>query len=230
MISLLREGSRTPQSLARKSWSLDFMLSPCRFVGGEDGSQLKKVDFIRNKFQDHDERFDSSARVKATGEDATSMLTSLAFRSIGYKSVPIHGMRDLNIYFDDRRGIIPNDHHGRITSAASFTDDCQPSGLLPGMYCTGWVKRGPAGVIANTMEDAFATAEAITIDWENKKPFLPGGCGWDSLCGQEKLQGLRPVSWYDWLKIDAAEKNRGKLKGKEREKFASIPEMLAVLD
>lgn len=35
---------------------------------------------------------------------------------------------------------------------------------LAGLYCSGWVKRGPVGVIANTMSDAFETADSILAD------------------------------------------------------------------
>jgi ferredoxin/flavodoxin---NADP+ reductase len=35
------------------------------------------------------------------------------------------------------------------------------------------------------------------------------------------------VSYADWAAIDAAEKRRGALLGKPREKFLSIPELLA---
>ena len=216
--------------MASKSWSLDFMLSPRKFIGKESYSELKQVDFTINQFQDQDGRFDSSARVNPTaGGMTTSMRTSLVFRSIGYKSVPIQGMPGLGIQFDERTGIIPNDHYGRITRVSNSPGESHAPDVLPGMYCAGWVKRGPAGVIANTMEDAFATAEAIASDWENRRPFLPCGHGWESVSSQAKSQGLRPVSWDDWLKIDAAERDRGQLKGKEREKLTNIPEMLAAL-
>ena len=38
--------------------------------------------------------------------------------------------------------------------------------LLPisGLYCSGWVKHGPVGVIVTTMNEAFATAETIVED------------------------------------------------------------------
>ena len=35
---------------------------------------------------------------------------------------------------------------------------------IAGMYCSGWVKRGPVGVIVTTMNDAFETAEVIAND------------------------------------------------------------------
>ena len=133
-------------------------------------------------------------------------------------------MKDVGIDFDERQGIIPNDSHGRITSL-SVDKTC-----IPGLYCSGWVKRGPAGVIANTMEDAFDTAESITKDWENEELFMSGTDGWDALQKDAAAKNLRPINWENWKKIDEAEKERGKAKGKEREKFTSIPEMLGVLN
>ncbi|KAG8528523.1 uncharacterized protein KY384_007441 [Bacidia gigantensis] len=232
MVNLLREGSTTPSDMANRSWSFDFMQSPRRFVGHESRRELKQVDFEENRFQELSQRFEPSARLGPTTRATTnSITTSIAFRSIGYKSVPIDGMQELSIRFNAVRGIIPNDGYGRILDHPDSSTSSEGQGdALPGLYCAGWVKRGPAGVIANTMEDAFATAEAIAKDWESAKPFFPGGEGWDILSTEVAQRGLRTVSWMDWLKIDEAEKTRGKAAGKEREKFTTISEMLSVLD
>ena len=71
------------------------------------------------------------------------------------------------------------------------------------------------------MEDAFATAEAIVQDWGSKSSDKHG------------LQGIGTkmpdaIDWSQWLKIDAAERERGRALGKEREKFQSTREMLQV--
>ena len=39
--------------------------------------------------------------------------------------------------------------------------------LFPGLYCSGWVKRGPVGVIVSTMTDAFETGASIIEDLES---------------------------------------------------------------
>ena len=36
--------------------------------------------------------------------------------------------------------------------------------LETGLYCMGWIKRGPVGVLVNTTSDAFETADAILSD------------------------------------------------------------------
>lgn len=223
LTQLLCKGSANTAVGAQKSWSLDFLLSPKSFNSSEAApDSLASMTLAENTYGNPD-TFDLSALVSPTGRHI-SLPTTLAFRSIGYKSEPLVGMKDLGIDFDKRRGIIPNDTHGRITSLS-------PDGTgVPGMYCSGWVKRGPAGVIANTMEDAFGTAEAIAQDWGTNQPFMTGSGGWDALKAEAERKGLRKVDWADWKKIDAAEKKRGELRGKEREKFASVREMLNILD
>ena len=223
MTQLLAKGSPTPASQAQKSWSLDFLLSP-RYFDSSDATpnQLSSLTFLKNELKGPD-IFDSSATISPTTSEI-SFPTSLAFRSIGYKSEAIDGMKDLGIDFDEGRGIIPNDLHGRVTSLSEGGTG------IPGLYCSGWVKRGPAGVIANTMEDAFDTAESIAQDWENEETFMSGTGGWDALQRETAVKRLRPVSWDDWKIIDALEKERGKAQSKEREKFTSIPKMLGVLD
>lgn len=230
MTKLLVEGSYTPIAEAKKSWSLDFLLSPVRFISGDHSnpSQLRSIDFQKMQFAAVEDKFDPAAKVqRASEEEFTSISTSLAFRSIGYQSEPLPGMDELGIGFDEKRGIITNDNYGRVVSPSEDQDGAR---IMPGLYCAGWVKRGPTGVIANTMEDSFATAEAIIADWSNKAPFLGGGDGWDSIKTDIVLKGEKTVTWADWLKIDAAEKSRGKLLGKEREKLTSPQDMLGVLE
>lgn len=227
LMQLLSQGTSSLPTETLKSWSLDFLFAPKSFNSSNPASQhLSSIKFTKNQLQGSDP-FNPSAKVVSTDEQR-EFPASMAFRSIGYKSEALPGIEDLGLQFDAERGVISCDYHGRaIASVASGLD--RPS-AIPGMYCSGWVKRGPTGVIANTMEDAFATAAAITSDWESKAPFLNGGQGWDHLKHDASAKGLRSVSWNDWQKIDAAEKTRGKLKGKEREKFTSTQQMLRVLD
>ena len=221
MVDLLSKGSAVRNG--PKSWSLDFLMSPTKFESHSDA--LSSVSFVKNKLVGPN-KHEASAKVVPTAE-TLSMPTGIAFRSIGYKSQALVGMDSLGIRFDENRGLIPNDGCGRVIEQSPGHAGDIP---LPGLYCSGWVKRGPAGVIANTMEDAFATAAAIITDWQDGKPFFTGRDGWGGVKSDSKSQALRSVGWDDWLKIDAAEKERGRSKGKEREKFTTIPEMLSVLD
>lgn len=226
LVDLLLKGSLAKSG--DKAFALDFLLSPTSFESDPNSKLLASIAFAKNEYDATlGDMYESAAKVKPTSE-TSSLSTNLAFRSIGYKSEEIPGMTDLEIQFDTKLGIIPNDRQGRVVT---FSDGKEGEKILPGLYCSGWVKRGPAGVIANTMEDAFATADAIVADWHDDKPFLGnGGNGWDGLKSETSQKALRPVHWEDWLKIDAAERSLGRKGAKEREKFASVEQMLAVLD
>ena len=234
LTKLLMKASLEASEGTSKSWSLDFLLSPTTFRGSTGVSgHLSYIDYTRMTFLEGANYNDPKARVRPTTKHVT-MPASLAFRSIGYKSESIPGMRNLGIPFDEESGTIPNDTGGRIK--ALWQSGSEPSVKhVPGMYCTGWVKNGPNGVIASTMEDAFASAEAIVEDWERTVDMVAGHSaksikpGWQALKGEVHANGLQTVSWEDWQRIDTAERERGRIVGKEREKFTSIQDMLAVL-
>jgi adrenodoxin-NADP+ reductase len=230
---LLKGTQSTPQDTSR-SWALDFLKAPKSM--NASSNHISSITFTKQQFVASADPFDQRARVESMDEEVT-LEASLAFRSVGYKSTALPGLSDLGVPFDNKLGIIPNDVYGRI-----ITPSAGPGGLtaghVHGLYCAGWVKRGPTGVIASTMNDAFASADIVAEDWAANVPFLnteggvsmSTGLGWDGIKDAVMAEGVRPLSWSDWKVIDAAEKEAGKQKGKEREKFASVVEMLGVLD
>ncbi|KAI1205763.1 nucleotide-binding domain-containing protein [Annulohypoxylon truncatum] len=224
LMEILVKGSATPLDSASKKWSLDFCLSPIEFFGGPDG-HVESTLFERTSLASP---FDPSSSVVGTGEKIQAP-SSVVFRSIGYKSVALPGFDEAGISFDDRRGIINNDGMGRVLQVQSDeSGNEQKRSHVPGLYCAGWVKRGPTGVIASTMEDAFSTGDAMASDWNADIPFLEGesSSGWEALRAGVEFGKCRVIHWEDWQKINRAEKLRGGLAGKEREKFISTTEML----
>ena len=233
IMEILKKGSSASVSSAAKSWSLDFCLSPTSFNPTSSSSRkLGGVTFEKTSLKPN--VFDPAAKASGTGE-SIDIGASTAFRSIGYKSEALPGFQELGIPFNNRLGIIPNDHSGRVIDDNEGWSDSRIAEHIPGMYCAGWVKRGPTGVIASTMQDAFSTADAIAEDWYSHVPFLNAdgdgtGLGWDGVKAEAENRGCRRVSWQGWKRIDAVEKGRGQSKGKEREKFTRIEDMLSVLD
>jgi adrenodoxin-NADP+ reductase len=89
------------------------------------------------------------------------------------------------------------------------------------------------------MADAFTTADTLLHDLARKEngsqsplqaPERSSGLGWDGVKTEVASLGLRTTSWQDWQRIDAAERERGQLKGKIRDKFGRVEEMLEVLE
>ncbi|KAL9114521.1 MAG: hypothetical protein Q9227_001602 [Pyrenula ochraceoflavens] len=235
LLQLLEKSSLSPVTARNhdpKSWGFDFLLSP-ESLGFSQVKEnyIETIRFRRNKLREP--LSITSGLESATHFDPLTLPAQSLFRSIGYKSEPIPGFDDLGVPFQERSGTIPNDGIGRIVAVHAGHEV-----LLAGLYCAGWVKRGPTGVIASTMEDAFVTAEAMADDWadgQNAGQFLNGNSrtcdGWEGVRREieERRLPVRRVSWNDWKKIDAAEKERGRRAGKEREKFGSVEEMLEVL-
>jgi len=234
IMEVLRKGSLSPVETALKKWSLDFCLSPTEFRPMEtDTSRVGKTTLERTLLSSP---FYPRSTVHGTGE-VTTLPSQLVFRSIGYKSQPLPGFTDLGIPFDKRRGIITNDGLGRVVRDVSNKAATIATERYPGLYCAGWVKRGPTGVIASTMDDAFATGDAIVNDWNSQEAFLQSGAsedtsgtsGWEGIRQEVGDPGGRVVTWDDWQVINKAELWRASGSGRPRVKYSSISDMLAEL-
>jgi len=104
------------------------------------------------------------------------------------------------------------------------------------MYTAGWIASGPVGVIASTMQRAYAAASTIMMD-HFQSPLPPAS---SSLLAVNPEMGVVPefirrsstriVELKDWERIDKAEREIGEKRGKVREKFVSVEDMLKVLD
>lgn len=85
------------------------------------------------------------------GDGSTVQLDAgLVLSAIGYHGVPVPGLP-----FDEASGTVSNDG-GRVLAG-----DGAP---LPGMYVTGWAKRGPTGFIGTNKTDSQETVEALLAD------------------------------------------------------------------
>jgi ferredoxin--NADP+ reductase len=139
--------------------------------------------------------------------------SGLVFRSVGRRSAPLAG-----VPYDERRGVHAN-IEGRVTKGSS---------VVAGLYVCGWSKRGPSGTIGTNRGCGMAAAEAVLADLParaRQRSLDP-----DALLARLATRVARIVSYRDWAAIDAAEKRRGVPLGKPREKFVSVPDMLAAAD
>lgn len=121
--------------------------------------------------------------------------TELVVRAIGYHGSPIPGLP-----FDEATGTVPS-RDGRV-----LDDDA----VLAGVYVTGWLRRGPTGVIATNRGDANEVAESVLADLDT----LPTRQGDpDTVDKLLTERGIRVVSWADWLRLEAHEKAAGDAAG-----------------
>jgi ferredoxin--NADP+ reductase len=185
---------------AKKKVLLRFCVSPVEVLG-KDG----KVTHL--KLEKNALVADGKGGVKSQGTGKFETIpVGLVFRSVGYRGVPIPG-----VPFDEKAGKIPNEA-GRVR---------------PGEYVVGWAKRGPSGLIGTNRADSVATVKNMLEDL-SKTAAAPDADA-QSIVKLLQEKGLPYVSFKDWKKLDAAEVETGKKKGKIREKFTRIREMLSHL-
>ncbi|MFE5699320.1 FAD-dependent oxidoreductase [Rhodococcus koreensis] len=139
--------------------------------------------------------------------------TSLVLRAIGYRGTAVAGLP-----FDETTATLPNDA-GRVV-------DPERDEAVPGLYCSGWIKRGPRGIIGSNKQDAEETVDSVLHDLAAGR--LSDPCRTpDEL---EKLLADRVEDLLDkaaWGRIDLEEKRRGRESARPRQKLVTIPELLA---
>ncbi len=129
----------------------------------------------------------------------------LVLRSIGYFGNPLPG-----VPFADGR--IPN-LEGRVTE--------EDGSSRPGEYVTGWIKRGPSGLIGANRKDSAETVANLLADLAVAP--LRELADPDALIAQ---RGITASTLADWRRIDEAEIARGDLRGRERTKIEAWHDLL----
>jgi ferredoxin--NADP+ reductase len=203
--AVLQEFAQRGPSDKSRQYHIHFFKSPIELQG--DG-RLQRVILERNILEG--EPF--KQRAKGTGETET-LDCGLLFRSVGYRGVAIPG-----VPFEERWGTFPHDN-GRIT------DD---GAAVPGLYVAGWIKRGPSGVIGTNKPCSVETVQSLLEDLPKLTPCATPDTA--PVLELLKSKDVRAISFADWQRINSAEIDRGKAKGKPREKFTRIEEMIAALD
>jgi ferredoxin--NADP+ reductase len=134
------------------------------------------------------------------------------FRSVGYRGVGLPG-----VPFDERRGVICNDR-GRVL------DDSGEQ--VAGVYCAGWIKRGPSGIIGTNKKDATETVERLLEDARAGRLAHGESRTAEAVDALLLERGARPVVYTGWLSIDALERGRGEPLGRPRVKLVTWDELL----
>ncbi|MEN9749262.1 MAG: hypothetical protein RL149_340 [Actinomycetota bacterium] len=181
------------QTGANRRLHLHFFSQPVEVLG-EDG---KVVGFKIERTE-----LDGNGGVTGTGE-MREFDVQAVYRAVGYFGSPLPA-----IPFDSKAGVIPNSG-GRVLDA----DGKQ----IAGVYATGWIKRGPIGLIGHTKSDALETIGHVIGDkalwWQ------PIKADENSVIELLEGKGVQYVTWADWLKVDAEEVRLGEAEGRERIKL-----------
>ena len=202
MVKTLEDLRENPQEFEERRLHLHFFATPSEILG-EDG---KVVGLKVEKTE-----LDGTGNVKPTGEFVEYPVQAV-YRAVGYFGSPLD-----EIPFDEKYGVIRN-AEGRV-----LDDSGNP---IPGTYCTGWIKRGPVGLIGHTKADAIETIGHIIEDrdtwWQPAHPEE------SAVVALLEGKGVEFIQWENWLNIDSQEKALGEAEGRERIKLFNRTEMLNI--
>jgi ferredoxin--NADP+ reductase len=203
-VDILREfAARAPTGKPR-TLRLRFKVSPVAILG--DG-RVEAVEIVHNELVAGD---DGQIRAVPTARKET-LECGLVFRSVGYRGVALPG-----VPFDEWRGVIPN-VEGRVVD--------EDGSVVRGVYCAGWIKRGPSGVIGTNRKDAGETGDKLLED--ARAGLLAAKADGASIEGLLLERGIEFVGYAGWEAIDERERERGRAQGRPRVKLVTWNELLA---
>lgn len=154
---------------------------------------------------------DGEGGAVGTGEFG-EVAVDAVYRAIGYFGSALDG-----VPFDEHRGVVPN-RGGRVM------DDADEQ--VHGVYVSGWIKRGPVGLIGATKSDAMETVQALINDQsEWWMPDQPDPAAMSALLQQ---RGIEFTDISGWHHLDAHERALGEAEGRERIKVVPRAEMVAI--
>ncbi|HXT02313.1 MAG TPA: FAD-dependent oxidoreductase [Elusimicrobiota bacterium] len=200
-----------PGSRERKV-RLRFRASPAEIVG-QDG-RVAALRIEKNKLVS-----DGKDGVKSVGTGEFETLpVGMVLRSVGYRGIPVPG-----VPFDDKAG--------RIANAAGRVTDGPGGAVVTGEYVVGWSKRGPSGLIGTNRADSVATVSLMLEDWKAGK-LVQTSPNADPAAIVKLLaaKSAAVVSFAQWKALDKLELAAGAARGKIREKFSRVEDMIAALD
>ena len=209
-VEIIQDFAGRPPAGKPRRLTLRFLVSPVELMGNEAG-QVVGMRLVRNRL-----RRAEDGRLRPVATEETEILpVGLVFRSVGYHGVPI-----ADVPFDQKAGIIPN-QAGRVMNGE------KPA---TGLYVSGWIKRGPSGVIGTNKPDAKETVACMHEDMTTGATLAPAEADGGAIEEHLRTKGIRAVSYSDWRKLDELEVERGQSAGRPRVKFTDVEETLAQLD
>jgi ferredoxin/flavodoxin---NADP+ reductase len=188
---------------ASRRLHLHFFAKPTEVVAGPDG----RVAAFRYERTEPD----GVGGVRGTGE-IREVPVQAVYRAVGYFGSELDG-----IPFDADRGVIPN-HEGQVLARGDE--------LLPGVYATGWIKRGPVGLIGHTKSDAMETIQHLVQDQASW--WSPADPSEESVTALLDERGVRYTNLDGWHALDAHEIALGEPEGRARIKVVDRDEMVAI--
>ncbi|TQR87071.1 pyridine nucleotide-disulfide oxidoreductase [Mycobacterium hodleri] len=147
--------------------------------------------------------------VRGTGEFVDTPVEAV-YRAVGYLSSHL-----ADLPFDHGAGVVPHDK-GRVLDMDGV--------MMEGTYVTGWIKRGPIGLIGHTKSDAAETVTSLLADLPGTAPAEVSDP--DAILAHLSGRGVDYTTWAEWEQLDAHEIALGAEQGRERVKVVPREDMI----
>lgn len=191
---LIEQEEREEELSASRRLHLHFLQTPIA-IEGKDG-KVSGLKMERNEL-------DGTGNVRGTGEFVHYPVQAV-YRAVGYFGSAVDGVE-----YDGAAGVLPN-VAGRVLNAAGET--------VNGLYATGWIKRGPVGLIGHTKGDALETINNLLADLESLKQPASD----QSIAELLSERGVDFADWEGWLELDTQEKTLGSDAGTVDTRFGEV--------
>lgn len=200
MVNTLESIRGKELSGASRRLHLHFFSSPKEIIGVDGHVTALKIERTE---------LDGKGGVTATGEFIEYPVQAV-YRAVGY-----FGSELALIPFDSKYGVITNEA-GRVIGSDGKH--------IPGVYATGWIKRGPVGLIGHTKSDAMETIACVIAD--KSSWWQPEHSSEDAVVELLNSKNVQFLGWPEWLKVDATEKALGASQERERVKLVDRSDFL----
>ncbi|MFG2422733.1 FAD-dependent oxidoreductase [Streptomyces sp. NPDC048448] len=180
---------------------LHFFESPVEVLG--DGGRVVGLRTERTEL-------DGTGNVGGTGRFRVWDVQSV-YRAVGYYSEELP-----KLPFDLASGTIPH-ASGRVLDAGVH---------MTSLYVTGWIKRGPVGLIGHTKGDANETVACLLEDYAAGRLPTASAPEPEAVVDLLEQRGVRYTTREGWYLLDAHERVLGSSQGRERIKVVDRDAML----
>eukprot|EP01040_Poterioochromonas_malhamensis_P002017 gene2023-2153_t len=209
---------QSPPSESRKKIEMRFLLSPTQLIADPTDQHIQSIRLQRNELTGppHEQKAKAIA-------DEVQLPCDLLIKSIGYKSISI----DPLIPFNKKTNTVSHkDGKALFESNSPYENK---------LFVTGWLKRGPTGIIGTNITDARETTSTVieTINSPNSASYPQDYDPIEAIqASSEESKNVfsQSIHWHQVQKINQVELERGERQEpkKLREKFTTRREMIQI--
>jgi ferredoxin--NADP+ reductase len=202
-LDTLADYASRPRVQSNHRLIMRFSRTPAEVLGP---SRVRGLRFAENRHRPESLRGPQSPPTFETAE------AGLIIHAVGHTGTPVFGLP-----FDEPQGVITNES-GRIVDNGR---------RMTGSYVTGWIKRGPRGVIGTNKQCAQQTIDALLADLRDGT-FTGKTAKEPDTVRRLVIERCDTIDFDAWQRIDSYEQACGRRQGRLRTKLTDVAHMVKI--